>query len=147
MLDQAHWLALAVVALVVLSAYAAIRITGLFRTLAARRRARIAVHGERRGERLLARAGYRVLERQPRRRAQLTYGGEAVRYEVRADALAARGSRIFVAEMKTGALVSDLHHGPTRRQLLEYNLVFGADGVLLIDVLGGTVREVCFRFE
>ena len=55
--------------------------------------------------------------------------------------LATRGSRRFVAEVKTGALAPSLDHAPTRRQILEYCAAFDVDGALLVDAEQGRVRE------
>ena len=44
-------------------------------------------------------------------------------------------------DMDRGA---DLANRDTRRQLLEYAYVFGLDGVLLVDMAAGAIREVEF---
>lgn len=117
----------------------------VLRGSASQRRNAIAQSGEREAELLLRDAGYRVVERQARARWSILVDDEPVEFEVRADLVVSRGARRFVAEVKTGERAPDLRHGPTRRQLLEYALVFGADEVLLVDVPAGQVRRVVFE--
>jgi hypothetical protein len=50
----------------------------------------------------------------------------------------------MVAEVKTGTQAPRFEHADTRRQLLEYQLAFEVDSVLLVDVEAGEVREVSF---
>src|SRR5207253_1825302 len=115
-----------------------------FRRRETARRARVAFQGEREAERMLQALGFRVVERQARASFDILVDGEPVEIEVRADLLVARDGRTYVAEVKTGARAPDPTHPPTRRQLLEYALVFGASEILLVDVPAGAVREVAF---
>ena len=59
-------------------------------------------------------------------------------------ARAEKDGKTCVAEVKTGERALDLRHGPTRRQLLEYQQAFGVEGVLLVDAEGGSVSCVSF---
>jgi hypothetical protein len=128
--------------------------------LAARALARLWVHlrlsrirrrgrrGERRAPALLEAAGYRVLAEQPEREARLAVDGEPRPYRVRADLLAVRGrgaaERRYVVEVKTGQRAPDPCHAATRRQLLEYQVLYGVDGVLLVDMEAGRLHRVCW---
>lgn len=105
---------------------------------------RIGRAGERAAEALVAAAGYRVAGRQVTRRFDVLVDGEPRAATVRADLLLQKNGRTFVAEIKSGWLVSDPLHAPTRRQLLEYEVAFGARGVLLVDVPRKAVRRVEF---
>ncbi len=98
-----------------------------------RARARRAVEGELRAEPLLERAGYEVVARQERRSWTVYADGEPLAIGLRADLLVTRGGRTYVAEVKTGKVAPRLDHAATRRQLLEYRIAFGVDGVLLVD--------------
>jgi hypothetical protein len=115
---------------------------GFSRRWRLRRRTRRAAAGERDAERLLARAGYRVVDRQVV--AELEYGldGKPLSVTVRADLVARRGGRTFVAEVKTGDAAPRLQTPATRRQLLEYAHAFEVDGVLLVDAESGRVVDV-----
>jgi hypothetical protein len=103
-------------------------------------------HGERRAPAVLAAAGYRVLQEQPEREAHLAVDGQRRPYRVRADFLAGRGSgpreRRYVVEVKTGRRAPDPCHAATRRQLLEYQVLYRADGVLLLDMEAGWLHRI-----
>ncbi|HET9625604.1 MAG TPA: hypothetical protein VFP84_29760, partial [Kofleriaceae bacterium] len=53
------------------------------------------------------------------------------------------GERL-VAEVKTGEVAPRLATAATRRQLLEYLVAFGVDGVLLVCPELGTIQRVAF---
>jgi hypothetical protein len=109
-----------------------------------RHRVDLAQRGEAAAERILGDAGYRVVARQVTGEWQMEVDGECVTVGVRADLVVARGGRRYVAEVKTGERAPDPCYPPTRRQLLEYGLVFDADEVLLVDVPARVVRRVGF---
>lgn len=114
------------------------------RGFSSRSRNRVAQHGEADAERILERAGYRVVERQARAEWSMLVDGEEVPVEVRIDLLVSRRGKRYVAEVKTGDRAPDPCHPPTRRQLLEYALIFDAREVLLVDVPKGSVRAISF---
>ncbi|HEY2513938.1 MAG TPA: PD-(D/E)XK nuclease family protein [Polyangiaceae bacterium] len=112
------------------------------RVASARRRVRRAIAGEHHAEPLLRRAGYEVLDRQVPARWTVFADGEPLEVALRADLLVAREGRTYVAEVKTGRLAPRLDHAPTRRQLLEYRVAFGVDGVLLVDAEADRIMAV-----
>jgi len=131
---SALWIALAALAsAVALLQTARIAWARLARAWSIRTRARRAVEGELRAEPLLRRAGYEVIARQARASWTVYADGEPLAVGLRADLLVTRAGRTYVAEVKTGKLAPRLDHAPTRRQLLEYRVAFGVDGVLLVD--------------
>ena len=109
-----------------------------------RGRQKLAKRAERRAEKLLRRKGYGVVERQPTRRWRMTIAGRPREVSSRADLLVERKGRRFVADVKTGGRAPDPRIPATRRQLMEYLLVFEVDGALLVDMERGRVREVEF---
>lgn len=111
---------------------------------ASRRRQERARKAEIRAERLLVRRGFHVLERQACRRLSMEVDGQRYPAEVRADLLVERDGRHYVAEVKSGLEAPDPLRPATRRQLLEYHLVFRPDGVLLVDMETEQVHEVAF---
>jgi len=113
-------------------------------SIASRARNARAQAGESDAERLLARRGYQVVDRQVTGEWWMWVDGEPVRLQVRADLLVRRGHDDFVAEVKTGSRAPDPAFPATRRQLLEYGRVFPGHGLLLVDVEAGAVREVRF---
>ena len=108
------------------------------------RRQRVASEGERAAVGVLQAQGYQVVDRQVTGRWSLWVDGHDLPVHSRADLLVARGGRRFVAEIKTGDLAVDPTRPATRRQLLEYLLAFDVAGVLLVDMVQGTVHEVRF---
>lgn len=109
-----------------------------------RRRARHASHGEYRAERLLRARGFKIVDRQVNRPWALLINGRKRQFNLRADLIVKKRGRRYVAEVKTGSHVASIHHGPTRRQLLEYSHAFETDGVLLVEVDSAAVQEIWF---
>jgi len=109
-----------------------------------RRRGARAQRAERDAAGLLEASGFAVLGRQQRQRWALEVDGRAMEFTLVADYLVERDGRRWVAEVKTGERALDLRHGPTRRQLLEYQQAFGVDGVLLVDAEGRSLSRVSF---
>ncbi len=138
-----NWLVLVGLSLIV-GAVLALLLARFLSRARRRTRGRVASEGEREAERLLAKAGYRIVGRQVRRGFSFEVDGDPVEVEVRLDLVVSKGGRTMVAEVKTGDLVPDPTHPATRRQLLEYALVFGADEVLLVDVPAGEIHVVGF---
>lgn len=86
-----------------------------------------------------------MVDRQLERRWHLTVDDEVREVRSRVDFLVERKGSVFVADVKSGNLVPEPTHPATRRQLLEYLLVFEADGALLVDPTEGIVREIGFQ--
>jgi hypothetical protein len=93
---------------------------------------------------LLKAAGYTILDDQLRLPCSYLVDGEVISYSVRVDFLVEKAGHRYVAEAKNGPSASDPRTSATRRQLLEYAVVYGAYGVLLVDVPGRRVRVVEF---
>jgi hypothetical protein len=110
-----------------------------------RRRAVRAQRAEHNAAGLLEAHGFAVVGRQVRQSWALSVDGQELPFTLVADYLVERAGQRWVAEVKTGQRCLDLRHGPTRRQLLEYREAFAADGVLLVDAEGRTLRSVRFR--
>lgn len=109
------------------------------RTAAHQARARTAVEGELQAVDFLEQAGYEVLAQQHPEEARLAINGEVTSFPLKIDFIVEKDGLKYVADVKTGAKATSPRHGPTRRQLLEYKLVFQAAGALLVDM---TCREI-----
>ena len=109
-----------------------------------KRRTRRGLAGEQQAEVLLRRWGFRILERQAERMVPMVVEGEEWECAVRADFLVERDGRTWVVEVKTGQRAPDPGSPTTRRQLLEYCLVFGSDRLLLLDMETQQLRTVEF---
>jgi len=110
-----------------------------------RARQRVASKGEARAERLLGRAGFKVVERQATRRWTMWIDGEPVEVSCRADLIVRRRGREYVAEVKTGDRAVKARAPATRRQLMEYRHVFDVDGLILVDMAHGVLHWVAFE--
>ena len=135
---------LAVLAIALLFVLLGIALAGWWAGVRARTRNRIAQHGESEAEEILADAGFTVVSRQTTARWRMAVDGEEVTVGVRADLIVERRGQRFVAEVKTGSRAPEPCLPATRRQLLEYSLVFGGACVLLVDVPARTVHAVTF---
>lgn len=100
--------------------------------------------GERDALRLLRRAGYTLEARQLRSSYAVQVDETVAEVQLQADFIVSRAGRRLVAEVKTGVHAPRFEHAETRRQLLEYQLAFDVDAVLLVDVEAGAVKEVRF---
>lgn len=109
-----------------------------------RGRQRQAQRAENVAEEFLQQQGYEVLERQLTQRWQLQIDGQPQPVSCRADLLLRRRGRLYVADVKTGGKAPDPRSPATRRQLLEYFLVFAVDGVLIVDMEQRQIRAVAF---
>ena len=109
-----------------------------------RARNAVAQRGEATAELMLEEAGYTVLDRQVTAFWSIEVDGEEIEVSVRADLWVGKGDLRYVAEVKTGERAPDPTHPATRRQLLEYLLVFQPDGLLLVDIEAGAIREIDF---
>lgn len=125
-------------------AFLALGLGRLQRKLLAKLSARRGKRGEAHAERVLEKRGYQILGRQAAGTYTLKVDGQRVSTNVRADLIVMRAGRTLVAEVKTGPKVARVENEGTRRQLLEYQLAFGLDGVLLVDGDSGDIREVRF---
>jgi hypothetical protein len=120
---------------------------GLRRTFVARRAAsKAAKHGlksEKDAEKLLKKLGYTVIQRQPPASYWAVVDGEPKAINVAGDLLLEKNGQTFLAEVKTGK-AAKLEHEGTRRQILEYQLAFGVDGILLLDMDAKVMRTIRF---
>jgi hypothetical protein len=110
---------------------------------AASKLAKKGLKAEKEAEVLLKKLGYSLLQRQPPASYWAVVDGEPQNVALSGDLLVALNGKTFLAEVKTGKAVK-LDHAETRRQLLEYQLAFGVDGLLLVDMEAKAVRKIRF---
>ncbi len=141
------WLALGVIAIfgaLWLGGVIALRIRRLLESNASSQRSRRGLRGEKQAEAFLTRCGYRMLARQVAGKYEAIVDGEAQTVTLSADLFVERDGSTWIVEVKTGPNAPRFEHADTRRQLLEYQLAFGGDAVLLVDPERETIREVRF---
>lgn len=108
---------------------------------------RLGREGAARALKLLRRKGYRVLDEEATGHGVVRVDGEDRDFLVRCDALVSKGGRRYVAEMKGGAEAARIENRATRRQLLEYAVVFDVHAVLLVDADRSRIHEVTFPIQ
>lgn len=144
-MDQSSqiWVIGVVLALVLAGAWLESWWRGVRGRAAARAAVKRGLKGERDAEKLLRKLGYTLLAKQ----APASYGvlldGELAPFQLTADFIVEQGGKRLVAEVKTGK-ATQLDHAETRRQLLEYQLAFGVDSLLLVDMEAKKVHTVRF---
>ncbi len=137
-------LALAVLVGALIALVIARRVRSWVGSWRARTRADRAGAGEEAAATLLRSAGFRIVARQARTWWAPIVDGEPRETELRADYLVEHDAALFVAEVKTGDEAPRFETAATRRQLLEYHVAFGADGVLLVCPERGRIHRVEF---
>jgi hypothetical protein len=140
------WLVLALFAVSALAVAqaAAAWLTRLLRRRRILSRVSRAGDGEREAARYLQDTGFTILGTQVASTYTLTVDDAPMAIDVRADLVVEKGARRFVVEVKTGKVAPRLDTPATRRQLLEYQLAFEVDGVLLFDAEARALRTVTF---
>ena len=106
---------------------------------------RRAGEAESRAARILTRAGYAVIGSQVPTRYTLWIDDKPLSIGLRADYIVRQRGRVFVAEVKSGKFAPNLQTVATRRQLLEYRMAFGVDGVLLVDAETDLIHQIVFE--
>lgn len=142
-------IAIVFVLALILTLLAGILVGSLMRKQQARSKARErngrAQRGEVEAPAILRAAGYRVVETQARRLSIIEVDGEEKPFGLRADLIVQDSSgRRFVADVKTGKEAPKPTNASTRRQLLEYVLIYQVEGVLLVDMEQRKVMRVKF---
>ena len=115
-----------------------------FRRWRLRSRLRRGISAEKKAERLLQSRGYEVLSVQRPFKMSMYVDGYKKEYTVRPDAFARKRRMIYVVEFKTGSTAPNPVYKNTRRQLLEYYHGISADGLLLVNVDDGSIRNIKF---
>lgn len=107
-------------------------------------RAAAAKAGEANAEEVLTAAGYEVISRQHPEQAIIRIDGQETRFALRIDLIVRKDGLTYIADVKTGSVATSPRHGATRRQLLEYMLVFQAAGALLVDMDSRAIHSLEF---
>ncbi|NMA54635.1 MAG: hypothetical protein GX952_01725 [Firmicutes bacterium] len=92
---------------------------------------------------LLERQGFQIVSRQPTASSLVYINGKPRTTTIRADFIVKKGWRKYVVEVKSGHTHSRLT-ARTRRQLLEYQLAFRANSILLVNMNKKTWQEISF---
>ena len=105
-----------------------------------------AKRGEVKAVNLLEKNGYDVVDIQKEGSYTLVIDDKPRKATVKADMIVKKGNKIYVAEVKTGDKVTSPLYSDTRRQLLEYYLVYKPHGLILVDMEREKIRSVKYSF-
>ena len=100
--------------------------------------------GERIARVFLEDAGFAIEGAQVAADYDLEVDSAKITVSVRADYLVRRGGKRYVVEVKSGAVAPRIQTPATRRQLLEYQVAFAVDGLLLFDAEAQELHAVTF---
>lgn len=105
----------------------------------------VARNKEKQAIKFLEKNGYKVIDIQPGAEMKTIVNDREYSTWIRPDLLVKKGNREYVAEVKSGAMATRITNRMTRRQLLEYYVVFGTKGILLVDMEKKRIREIEFE--
>ncbi|MCR4430708.1 MAG: hypothetical protein NUV45_06795 [Tepidanaerobacteraceae bacterium] len=91
---------------------------------------------------LLKKNGFEIIDIQKENTYTVFVDDKPYKATVKADMIVKKGNKTFVAEVKSGESAPSLKSIDTRRQLLEYYLVYKPGGLLLIDMEKNKIRKV-----
>ncbi|TYP51645.1 PD-(D/E)XK nuclease family protein [Thermosediminibacter litoriperuensis] len=97
---------------------------------------------ERRAVSLLKKHGFDIVDVQKEASYAVFVNGKPHEVTVRADVIVKKGGKIYVAEIKSGKVSPSLNTSATRRQLLEYYLVYKPAGLILVDMEQKKIKTV-----
>lgn len=97
-------------------------------------------------EKLLRKHGFRIEGKNQRGSVVTCVDGKEHLGELVADYTVKKNGKQFVVVIKSGEAEIDPTDPALRRRLIEYDRVFGLDGILLVDPQEEEIREVNFKF-
>lgn len=100
---------------------------------------------EKQAAKYLRRHGYQIMAEQLQESITVYVNGEPQKSTVRADFLVRKGWRTYIVEVKSGQQ-GTVRQAATRRQLLEYELVYQPDGIILLDMEHHNLQKIAFAY-
>ncbi len=128
----------------ILGCLTAVFLIDFLKSRSARRRIKSGRKAEKKGRKILERAGYRIVSVQPEVMTRYYVDGNPVKYKIKTDYLVKKGLAYYAAEVKSGGAV-EFNNINTRRQLLEYDFNYRVKGLLLVDADSRTIHAVNFK--
>lgn len=121
-------------------------ISALWRRWRMTRRFKRGMIAEKHAARYLRRHGYKILAAQLQQPITVYVNGEPQESNVRADFLVRKGWKTYIVEVKSGQQ-GTVRQAATRRQLLEYKLVYEPDGIILLDMEHHNLQKIGFTYS
>ncbi|NLZ53929.1 MAG: hypothetical protein GX892_12445 [Thermoanaerobacteraceae bacterium] len=107
-----------------------------------RMRVNKAKKSEQQALRFMENNGFEILDLQKRCVYTLLIDNKPHKIAVKADMIVKKGNKIYVAEVKSGDKVTSPKYTDTRRQMLEYFMVYRPNGLILVDMEKQKLRTV-----
>lgn len=138
---------LLVLALLVAGAWLGVRIKERWYLWKHKQRLKTGGRAEKWARKALESDGFTILGEQVRAPVHMAIDGEWIEREVRLDLMAEKEQERFAVEVKSGQQAFDPGEAAIRRQMLEYVLVFGLDGILLADYNTQSFHTIEFEWS
>ena len=103
--------------------------------------------GEFEAKSFLQNLGFTIITEQAPLISSLLVDNKKYNYELKADYLVKKGNKKAIVEVKTGTEASNPLNINTRRQILEYMLLYNVDKVFLFDAQNKKLKEIKFIFN
>lgn len=103
--------------------------------------------GEKKAVNLLKKYNFNILSEQPVINYPFYINDEINTITLRPDFIAERNNKKYIIDVKTGNIATNPTYSQTRRQLLEYSVISGIDGVFLLDMERIKLIKVSFFNE
>lgn len=91
---------------------------------------------------LLKKYGFKIIDLQKAENYKFKVDNKSYKATVKADMIVKKGNKTYVVEVKSGKKAPSLKNIATRRQLLEYYLVYRPDGLILVDMEEKKIHSV-----
>ena len=108
------------------------------------KRRRHGEQGESLAKKYLIKQGFEILDEQVEANSSLYVNDQEIPYKIRADFLVERNDELAIVEVKTGKEAPKPQNRSTRRQLLEYSLVYDVDCLYLFNAETKSLQSVEF---
>lgn len=95
---------------------------------------------------ILKKSGYRILSRDAKEMVSVNIGEKKHLGVLRVDFIAKKNGKSYVAAVLSGEAPADPTDPDLRKTLIEYDRVFGLDGILLVNTAAGTIERVSFNY-
>ncbi|MCK5808949.1 hypothetical protein KAH37_08200 [bacterium] len=135
-------ISLALIVALIIGFVIALKIAAFLRSYRARKRTKSGKNAEKNAEKLLKKWGYKIIDTQARRESFIKVDGSRLDYFVTPDIIAEKDGERRVIEVKSGRQAPNPKHGATRRQLIEYSLIFSEFPLYLLDMEQGKLMKI-----
>ena len=144
MLGLRNYTIIIIIIISLLSFYCGIVLHKFYKKYQQNKRFKKAKKAETEAEILLVKSGFKVLDSQVAEKFSIIIDGTVHLVEAKPDIIAEKKGKKYIVEVKTGEKAIKPTNPSTRRQLLEYSLVFKDFEVLLFDMTNQNLYELDF---